>query len=163
MNELSRMVALDRIGAAGLDQVVEADTPECAALAERLMIPAVHALRCVFRLRRITGSVIEAAGTLEAEVEQVCVVSLEPFRQAVTEAFTVQFVPAGTEAPDDDLEAPDQIVFEGSAIDIGEASAQQLALALDPYPRRPDLDAPSSPLEPAALPFAALAALRRKQ
>ena len=25
--------------------------------------------------------------------------------------------------------------FDGSAIDIGEAAAQQLALALDPYPR----------------------------
>jgi hypothetical protein len=27
--------------------------------------------------------------------------------------------------------------FEGDAIDIGEAVAQQLALALDPYPRAP--------------------------
>ncbi len=36
-----------------------------------------------------------------------------------------------------DLESDAAEPFDGDAIDIGEAVAQQLALALDPYPRAP--------------------------
>ena len=32
---------------------------------------------------------------------------------------------------------PDEIVYEGINIDLGEAAAEQLALSLDPYPRHP--------------------------
>lgn len=163
MTDFSRIVALDRIGPSGFEQVIEADPAERAALAERMRIPAVHSLRCAFRLRRVTGGIFEAQGVLDASVDQVCVVSLEPFTQPVQEDFALQFVPAGTEAPDDDLEAPDQIGYEGNAIDLGEAAAQQLALALDPYPRKPGLEeAPEA--EPARdSPFAALAPIRRTQ
>ena len=111
MTELSRFVALDRIGAVPLEQAVEARPEELEPLAGRLQIPAVHRLRCLFRLRRIGDAVIEAEGELEAEAVQVCVVSLDEFAQPVVEGFTVQFVPAGTEAPDDDLESPDQIPY----------------------------------------------------
>ena len=37
-----------------------------------------------------------------------------------------------------DLESDAAEPFDGDAIDIGEAVAQQLALALDPYPRAPE-------------------------
>ena len=137
MTELSRPVPLDRIGASGGEQVVEATPEECAALARRLMIPAVHRLRCAFQLRRAVGAVIDAEGELDAEVVQMCVASLDEFAQEVRERFGVQFVPAGTETEDDDPESPDQIPYSGTAIDLGEAAAEQLALALDPYPRKP--------------------------
>ncbi len=162
MSELSRIVALDRVGAVGLDYVVEAAGPECAALAERLRIVAVERVRCAFSLRRVTGSVIEAEGVLEAAVVQNCVVSLEPIGQVIDERFAVQFVPLGSEAPDDDFESPDQIVYQGSAIDLGEATAEQLALALDPYPRAPGLEDPAEAPEDTPHPFAGLAALHGK-
>lgn len=163
MTELSRPVALDRIGAAGLEQTVEAEPGELGPLARRLMIPAVHRLRCLFRLRRAGGSVIEAAGRLEAEVVQVCVVSLDEFAHEVREDFTVQFVPAGTEIEDDDPESPDQIPYSGGVIDLGEAAAEQLALALDPYPRKPGAAELGSGPDEETGPFAKLAALRREQ
>lgn len=170
MTELTRIVALDRIGGAGLETVVEASAEECEALARRMRVPAVNQLRCAFRLRRIADREIEAQGELDAEVVQECVVSLAPFVQPVAEAFSVQFVPAGTEAPDDDLEAPDQIPYDGGAIDVGEAAAQQLALALEPFPRAPGVDTPGpgepdddDDAEPKPHPFAILAALRQKQ
>ena len=161
--ELSRLVPLDRIGSAGLDVVVEAAPDELAPLAARLLIPAVLRLHCAFRLRRVAAGVIEAEGLLEAEVVQTCVVSTDPFEQAVSEAFELQFVPAGTEAPDDDLDAPDQIAYASHAIDLGDAAGEQLALALDPYPRKPGEDEAAAEAEAAPHPFAALAALQRKQ
>ena len=47
-------------------------------------------------------------------------------------------------------------------LDLGEAAAEQLALALDPYPRAPDAVLPDIPDEPEVLPFATLASLRRR-
>jgi uncharacterized metal-binding protein YceD (DUF177 family) len=120
-------------------------------------------LHCAFHLRRVEAGVIAAEGLLEAEVVQTCVVSAEPFPQTVSEAFEVQFVPAGTEAPDDDFEAPDQIPYQAHAIDLGEAAAEQLALALDPYPHKPGAEETVPEPETAPHPFAALAALQRKQ
>lgn len=166
MTELSRLVALDRIGA-GFEYVIEAQPDELEPLARRLLIPAVNRLHCAFTLRRVAEGVpegvIEAQGLLEAEVVQTCIVSAEPFAQEVSETFEVQFVPAGTEAPDDDLETPDQIPYDGHALDLGNAATEQLALALDPYPRKPDAEESAPEGEPAPGPFAALAGLRRKQ
>lgn len=159
MSEMSRPVAVERIGAAGLEQSVAATEAELGLIATRLLIPSVRALDCSFRLRRLPEGVIAAEGTLAARVVQTCVVSLEEFEQAVSDRFEVHFVPEGTESTDDDLEAPDQIGYAEGAIDLGEAAVQQLALALDPYPRKPGAE-PAAPLDEASGPFAAL---RRKQ
>ena len=94
---LSRLLALDRIGASGAALTVRADPPECAAVAVRLQVPGVASLACSFRLRRVGESVIEAAGVLDAVATQVCVVSLEEFAQPIHETFTLHFVPAGAE------------------------------------------------------------------
>ena len=75
----------------------------------------------------------------------------------------VHFVPEGTESEDDDPDLPDEIPYPAGAIDLGEAAIQQLALALDPYPRRPDLPEAGEELPDTPHPFAALAALRRPQ
>ena len=164
MSEMTRPVAIDRIGTAGLDMVVEAAPEELLAIATRLFLPEVERVRCSFRLKRLEDSVIEASGTLTAGVIQTCVVTLDPFPQAIQEDFTVRFVPEGSETEDDDPDSPDQIPYPAGLIDIGEATIEQLALALDPYPRRPGLDAAEEE-EVATTPnkFAALAALRRPQ
>jgi uncharacterized metal-binding protein YceD (DUF177 family) len=135
--ELHRPVRLSRIAADGLEVTVEANQTEREALALRMLLPAIPALRCRFALAPEGRGIIVATGRLEALVVQTCVVSLEDFEAPVTEDFTVHFVPAGTEDDDPDPESIDEIPYEGDMIDLGEASAEQLALALDPYPRRP--------------------------
>ncbi|GAC1344179.1 MAG: DUF177 domain-containing protein [Acetobacteraceae bacterium] len=165
MTEFSRPFALDRLGPVPMAQEVEASESERVAIASRLGIPAVGRLVCRFRLRRAGETVIAAAGELEAEVTQVCVVSLDEFAQTVREAFTVEFVPRGSESDDADPEAPDQIPYEGGALDLGEAATEQLALALDPYPHKVVVAGPEeaepAPGDPdAGGPFAGLAALR---
>jgi len=168
--EMSRPVALGQIGAGGLEREVVATQAECAAIAARLRIPAVAALSCRFRLTALGGGLVAAEGALAARVTQECVVTTDPFEADLQEAFRVRFVLEDrfVEPNDDDpldLDADDELPYAGSHIDLGEAAVEQLALALDPYPRSPDAALPEAPEEEEdespASPFAALARRRR--
>ena len=160
--ELHRPVAVERIGPAGLDVLVEASTGECAALAQRLNLPAVLELTCRFRLERDSAGDLLAYGNLVARVVQTCVVSLEDFTADLHERFAVRCVPEGDESDDPDPEALDEITYCDGTLDLGEAAAEQLALALDPYPRAPDAVLPDVADEPATGPFDALEIFRRR-
>ncbi len=151
--ELSRRVPLRRLGAerpetGPLVIVVEADADECAALALRLDVPAVAELQCRFGLSGVDrDGIVEAEGLLRARLTQVCVATAEAFEAEVTERFSLRFVPADrlSAQPDAmlDLDADDDVPYEGGALDLGEAAVEQLALALDPYPHRPGAERPA--------------------
>lgn len=159
--EFSRLVSLARIPDSGREEHLRASPAECAALAKRFAIEAVGRLEATLLLRPEPSGGIMVTGRLSAEVVQACVVSLEPVTQAVDEAVLLRLLPPG-EDPSDDPEGPDELPIEGDAIDLGEAIAEQLALALDPYPRAPGAELPRCGTGgEAAGPFGALAALRR--
>jgi uncharacterized metal-binding protein YceD (DUF177 family) len=160
--ELCRPLAVDRVGPDGLVVEVRASAAECVALTRRMAVPAVTGLLCRFRLTAIPGAVLLAEGHLQARVVRVCVVTLEEFETLTEERFRLRFVPAGRESDDDDPESDDEIAYLGATIDLGEAAAEQLALALDPYPRKPDAVLPESANDPVDPPFAALARLPRR-
>ncbi|MGA9867090.1 MAG: DUF177 domain-containing protein [Acetobacteraceae bacterium] len=153
--ELSRPVAVARIGATPLSVEVRANPDECQALALRMRIPAILTLNCAFVLRCEAGG-IRADGRLQARVTQVCVVSLDEFEADIAETFAVRFVPEGTETDEIDPEADDEIPYADATVDLGEAAAQQLALALDPYPRKPGVTS----VEESPAPSSAFAALK---
>jgi len=159
--ELSRPVRVDALGPEGLVVEVVADAAECAAVALRLGVPAVHALSCRFRLEPASAGRIAATGRLRARLVRECVVSLDEFEATHDERFRLRFVPAGTESEDDDPESEDEIPYAGGVIDLGEAAVEQLALDLDPYPKRPGAELEMPGEEGDVGPFAALAALRR--
>ena len=159
--EFYRPLALDRIGAHGLDMKVEASAAECAALALRMKLPAVHAVSCTFHLIREGRDRVLARGHLKARVTQTCVISLDEFEADIEEVFQVRFVPSGEENEDDDPESDDEIPYEGNLVDLGEAAAEQLGLALDPYPRKPGAALSEPEAEAKPHPFAALSGLRR--
>jgi uncharacterized metal-binding protein YceD (DUF177 family) len=159
--ELHRPLALDRIGARATDIAVEASPEERAAVAGRLLVVGIPVLQCAFRLARVAGGIIEAQGHLQARVLRTCVVSLDEFEAGVDERFSLRFVPAGTESDDPDPEAEDEVPYTGDFLDLGEAAVEQLALALDPYPRKPHAELPATETEAPEHPFAALASLRR--
>lgn len=174
MPEFSRPVPLGLVGPEGRPMVLEARPAECEALARRLGILGVAAVRAELDLRPAAGGAVVARGHLSARVTQECVVTLEPIEQAVEEAVALRLLPPGQE-PADGPEDMDEIAAgPGGVVDLGEVMAEQLALALDPYPRAPDATLPAEvtesgegeseagPAAPAS-PFAALAALRRRQ
>jgi uncharacterized metal-binding protein YceD (DUF177 family) len=154
--EFHRPLPLDRIGPHGLDLTVEANPAECSALAARMHLPAVLALSCVFHLIRQAGDVVLARGVLRARVRQICVISLDEFDAPVEEVFQIRFVPSGEEADDMDPESDDEIPFDDNLIDLGEAAAEQLGLALDPYPRMPGVEMAQTEDGREPHPFAAL-------
>ncbi|EHH68611.1 YceD family protein [Gluconobacter morbifer] len=182
--EFSRRIPLNQLGK-GLEESIEASPKERAALARRFGIPAIEALNCRFHLTPSTGDAILAEGRLTAKVTQLCVITSEPFDDVLAESFVLRFIPE-SEMPEDefdidsiDLEGPDEVPHDGKVLDIGEAAAEQLALMLDPYPRRPGAglenavdvapsegeEGPGLPGEPSDAasrpnPFAALAALK---
>jgi uncharacterized metal-binding protein YceD (DUF177 family) len=159
--ELHRPINLNRIVSSGLDVTVEASPAECAALAARMVLPAIHALTCEFHLVREDRDHFAARGHLRARITQTCVVTLEDFETEIDEVFQVRFVPAGEETDIIDPEADDDLPYEGSTIDLGEAAAEQLGLAIDPYPRSPGAELPPEAQEDAPHPFAALGSLRK--
>lgn len=167
--EMSRIVATDRIPSTGMILDVASTPDERDAVAGRLELPQVRLLSCYYTLtrplagatRRREGEVV-AEGHLRASVVRECVVTLELFDEIIEERFRVRFVPTGTESDDDDPEADDEIPYEGATIDLGEATVEQLALTLDPYPRKPGAELPEEASEIDLGPFAALARLAKK-
>jgi uncharacterized metal-binding protein YceD (DUF177 family) len=160
--ELHRPLRADEVGPQGASLLVEANGAECKAVAERLGVPEIHSLTCRFELANGPGGRIDATGDLRARLTRVCVVSLDPFETELAERFRVDFVEEGTEA-DEDPESVDEIPMPGGVLDLGEAVVEQLALALDPYPRKPGAELPETGTAPAETPFAALSALKRRQ
>jgi uncharacterized metal-binding protein YceD (DUF177 family) len=136
--EFSRRVELARVGALEAIYLISAETGERAALTRRFDLMSLDRLDAEIRLKRVGGGMVRLIGHFRAEVVQACVVSLDPVATALELDFTVLY---GASEPDKtvmvDLESDAAEPFDGDAIDIGEAVAQQLALALDPYPRAP--------------------------
>lgn len=171
--EFSRPIALDRIGLKEKSYEISADDRECAALAKRLGIPAVNTFDATIRLRLTGGGgLVRLSGRIKAALTQICVVTLEPIPTVVEEDFTrVYSVEAGDEMAEvvvemDEDEVPDPI--ENGQIDIGEAAAEHLALAMDPFPRSHDaaFESPEEPPEEPEVkqsPFAGLSALHKKE
>lgn len=159
--EFHRPLALGQVGPEGRTERLEASEAERAALARRFGIPGIGSLTATLRLVPEPDGAVRAEGRLEAAVVQDCVVTLEPVPQRVAEAFALRLLPAGREPADgpDDL---DEVEAEGNVADLGELVAEQLALALDPYPRAPGAELPAEARDGGAAAFGALAALRRK-
>ncbi|HEX3995091.1 MAG TPA: DUF177 domain-containing protein [Acetobacteraceae bacterium] len=156
--ELSRPVALSKIRAKRLTVVVQATPEECAQVAARMGLPAIQSLECRYMLSRdVDGVAVLAEGHLRAEVTQTCVTSAEDFVAKVEETFSLRFVPADAESDDPDPGLPDEIPYKGDTIDLGEATAEQLGLALDPWPRIEGATVPEIEDEAESSPFAALA------
>ena len=116
------------------------------------------------------GSDIFANGQLSASLAQICVATGEPLPSEISEAVSIRFIPEPgiDEETEFELDAEDcDVMFhDGLLIDLGEAVAQSLGLALDPYPRSPDADALLKAAgvkgEDEAGPFGVLASLKEK-
>lgn len=170
--EFSRPVEVEDLGEDEEVFEIDADAGERAALARRFDLLDLARLGASVRVRRAPGEAVRMRAEFWADVTQSCVVSLDPVSSHLEETFTVIYAPEAPPAPGaevllpaEDEEMPEPLV--GGVVDIGEAVAQQLGLALDPYPRRPGARfqshfGPDEPETEAEGPFAALAALRKK-
>lgn len=167
--EFSRPVRLDAIGATPRTETLVADEAECAALARRFGLRSIGRLEANASLT-CDGDAVAVTGRLRAEVEQSCVASGAPVPAAIDEPFALLFRPQPASGADEEIELDarelDVLFHDGQVIDLGEAVAETLALALDPWPRAPGAEAALREAgvknEGEAGPFGALAALRDK-
>ncbi len=169
---LSHRLRVGNIGAGPVLRRIEASATERAALAKAFDLPEIAALSGDFRLWTAPehGGQVEAELELHARVTRICVVSLDRFEMPVAETARLRFVPAASvresaavmECSDDGGD-PDEIPYSGDSIDLGAALAEQLALALLPYPRKPGASLPAAAGDSPPNPFAALARRNRPQ
>lgn len=145
-SELTRMVKTRPLPAGPV--VIEATAEECTALAARFGLGAVDCLRAEVALEAKPRA-IRATGRLKADILQPCAISGEDFPVIIDEPIELRFVEDSgrtmteAEALEIELEADDcdEIAFTGEMFDLGEAVAQTLGLAIDPYAEGPYADA----------------------
>ena len=134
-----------------LDVRVEADERERKALAELWDILGVEALSAELKVRRWKKDGVKVVGAVHAEVTQACVVTLDPVAQVIDDEIEEILVPEGSalaRIPANDAgeivvdpDGPDlPESFTGDEIDVGAFVAEMAAMALDPYPRKPDAE-----------------------
>lgn len=187
--EFSRPVSPEAIGEQGRTMSIEADRDECARLAERLGLNSLESLSAEIGLTpQKKGRFIQLEGRLQADIQQTCVVTLEPIETHIeasierlydTTMETLSDSDAVKESDNFDVEIdseddPPEALMEGQ-IDIGEAITEQLALEINPFPRKPGIsfaeyssgteDGSADGAEntvSGAGPFSGLAALKKK-
>lgn len=159
--EFSRRLTLAQVPAAGRDLRLEAAEGELEALARRFGLLALRSFSADLRLVPDEEGAIQVTGRMAAELEQECGITLVPVPQSVAEEVSWRLLPEGME-PTDGEDEPDDIESEQGVADLGEALAQQLSLAIDPYPRAPGAELPQGLGDQEAHgPFASLLKLKR--
>jgi uncharacterized metal-binding protein YceD (DUF177 family) len=162
-------VTVDEIPETGRHFDLTADENTRAAIAALAGVEGIPVLRASFDVARAGHAGLAVTGTVQGEVDQICVVTLEPMRSAIAERVDVAFAPPsdtqGLEVRRIDLpadeEGPEPLI--DGTIDLGALATEFLILAIDPYPRKDGavFEAPVEGADPSEHPFAALAALKR--
>ena len=169
MSDFAHRLPLDQIRDGDRLDII-ADDEERSAIADRLGRLSLDRFEAHVVLSR-DGDKIRATGRLKASLEQACVATGEACPAHIDEPFELAFAPEPKIGrPDEEIELGqddlDTVFHDGSAIDLGGAVTDTLALALDPYPRSAGAEATLREAgvltEEEASPFAALAALKEK-
>lgn len=142
MSEFSRPYDATRLPSA--EQVLEPNEAEAAALAQRFGLVSIGNLTAWITLKA-DGPTVRATGKFAADIIQSCAVSGEDLPVRLAEPIALHFVPpADTPESDEEIELDaadlDEIEMDGTRFDLGEAVAQSLALAIDPYLEGPGAD-----------------------
>ncbi|MFO1089639.1 MAG: YceD family protein [Hyphomicrobiales bacterium] len=139
--EFTRPVDVSRLPKEGSTEVIEATPDERAVLAQRLELPKIHDLIATLAVRREGSGAIRVKGKGTAKVEQTCVLTLVDFETNVAleidEVFRLKRGMGGRPDLVESFDDDDADLVDGDTIDLGELLAQELGMALDPYPKAP--------------------------
>lgn len=166
----TRPLQVAEVPSGGRRVKITANAAECADLARRLHLPAVASLTADFELLPFGKDGISVTGTIAARLTQTCVASSEDFESDVVAPVSIRYATDGVDPNAEidiadllenlDAEDPPDLLVDGR-IDLGAIVAEFLALALDPYPRKPGSEFAAPAEDGEASPFAALAALKK--
>ncbi|WP_299812322.1 DUF177 domain-containing protein [uncultured Roseibium sp.] len=159
--------------------LVAPDEAGLKAIDKAFDLEAVHDLKAEFTLKPYRKAGLRVVGPISATITQVCVVSLEPFQSSLKLDVDRTFeAHSGKQRKirdlnedgeiEIDLESldPPDVIVDG-VLDLGAVICEELALSLDPFPRKPgvafeggDVEADDEVTEKKPSPFAALQALK---
>ena len=132
---------------AGYTKTWTASADERSAIVEAIGLTQCFSVSAKFTLRARAGGRSVLEGRLLADVEQACVVTLEAVPQHIDERFQGEFCPQSDLAAASPVEAhfdpdaeDDPIGIVDGQLDIGQLVFENLALAIDPFPRAADAE-----------------------
>jgi len=167
----SRSYNLARLGNTGDTVRLEADADERAVIAAEAGALALESLAASVVLKKEGAATFLLSYTLEAEVAQACVVSLEPVPARIERSFRRELHFRGTgwhaaETPSTLVISPDEgdevEEIDSLHFDLAAPVLEEFLLALEPYPRRPgvEFDLGEEAKARPESPFAALKSLK---
>lgn len=166
---ISHWIDVSSLGAGGQDFTVTFDQAALDVLTGRLDVLSVSGVRAEGRVWPAEDGVF-VDFRLTGHVEQTCVVTLDPVGSDVDERVSLHYTPASSAPAGSavidigDEDDPPEIMVD-DRVDIGAAMAEHLALALDPWPRKPGAELPAGEggdEDRRENPFAVLAELKTK-
>lgn len=134
-------IDVDTMAGHGTEFSKAANAEERAAIAAALGLVSCDQVAVRAHVARPGDHVFLVTGTVRANIVQSCVVTLEPLVQSVETEIEVEFRPAAhiSEA-EGAIDLADEIDIEplaGHFIPMGRLVFEELAAAIDPYPRKP--------------------------
>ena len=159
----THLVTVDDIPARGLKVTLEAPQGVLPAIAKRLDVEGVTHLEAQIDVTR-KGPLVFLEGRIQAQLQRVCVSSLENMEEEIDETFRIEFEQGAEENLTEeeveiDADAPEPLPDE--TLDLADIAVQQVSLAMTPFPRKPGAEPVKDTAEqPSLSPFAALKDLK---
>jgi uncharacterized metal-binding protein YceD (DUF177 family) len=165
-------IAIHDVPETGRNFTLIADERTREAVAKLAGLRSLPRLEAQFEVTPRGRDGLHVAGTISATVGQDCVVTLEPIDSEIEEQVDLVFAPPaaptvmeeeGEHVEVTPVDAPEPLI--GGGIDLGAIASEFLLLAIDPYPRKAGaaFESPATKEADTGGPFAALAALKKKQ
>ena len=172
--ELDWNEAIGDIPEQGLARERVATSDELQVIARAFDLLACSSLSTTYTVLPSSKGGYMLTGCLEAEIQQPCVVTLEPVVSLLKETFAFAFwaideMPAPPSGELDLDEEPEAATIVDGHIEIGRVVLALLAEALEPFPRAPGATLEcqaatprGTPVEEPTSPFAVLAQMKTK-
>lgn len=152
---LSFPVSVQRLPQKGLNVKIEADERERAALRDFHDLQDVRSFTADLQIVPWKKDGIRVRGKVHADIVQACVVTLEPIETSIDADIDTLYVPENSRLarlPVDEHgeliispEGPDiPETFSGDSLDAGAIAEEFFELAIDPYPRKEDVQVSSA-------------------
>lgn len=148
---VSYPVNVEKLGNRTEERKIEWTEAERAAAAKAYHVPGIRSMTGSFVLRPWGRAGVMVSGEISGELEQMCVVTLEPFLSSFREDIEIAYQPEadsrrrksaqdGVEIDIDmDAKDPPEPLIDG-AVDLGAIICEHLALSIDPFPRKPGVE-----------------------
>lgn len=136
-NEFSRVIDIVKIKPSGTRLETTGSDDECRELKIRLGVEGFRNLRMDVDITPWRKQGLSVQGVVQADIEQICGVSLETVVQHIEEPLAFFLIPehlAKGLTDDEDEDMPE--ILQNGRADIGEIAIQNLSLSISPYPRK---------------------------